>query len=102
MAADARAIEIGGDGIQTVRIGGGSPLALIAGPCVIETRDSCLEQARRVDLTHRIERFCVNERCELLAASIRALGPKRADPSASWSWIRCPTGRCCPRLRSGV
>jgi 2-dehydro-3-deoxyphosphooctonate aldolase (KDO 8-P synthase) len=33
--------------IGPVRVGGGLPLALIAGPCVIETRDLCLRIAER-------------------------------------------------------
>lgn len=39
----ARAVSIGG-----VRIGGRAPLALIAGPCVIESRRACLDLARRL------------------------------------------------------
>jgi len=39
----ARGVKIGG-----VRVGGRSPLALIAGPCVIESRAGCLEIARRL------------------------------------------------------
>jgi 2-dehydro-3-deoxyphosphooctonate aldolase (KDO 8-P synthase) len=43
-----RVIKVG-----PVRIGGGSPLALIAGPCVIESRAGCLTLARRLaDLAH--------------------------------------------------
>lgn len=38
-----RAVRVGG-----VRLGGRAPLALIAGPCVIESRDGCLEIARRL------------------------------------------------------
>ena len=38
-----RTVDIGG-----VRVGGKSPLALIAGPCVIESRDGCLTLARRL------------------------------------------------------
>ena len=34
--------------IQTVEIGEGCPLALIAGPCVIESRDGCLRIAEQV------------------------------------------------------
>lgn len=38
-----RTVNIGG-----VKIGGRNPLALIAGPCVIESRDGCLDIARRL------------------------------------------------------
>lgn len=38
-----KAVKIG-----TVTIGGGAPLVLIAGPCVIESRQGCLELARRL------------------------------------------------------
>src|SRR5262245_23783470 len=31
-----------------VKIGGGKPLALISGPCVIESRKKCLDTARRL------------------------------------------------------
>ncbi len=42
--------------IGPVRIGGGSPLALIAGPCIIESRRGCLDLARRLaDLAAREE-----------------------------------------------
>lgn len=34
--------------IGSVRVGGRAPLALIAGPCVIESRDGCLELAKRL------------------------------------------------------
>ncbi len=38
-----RVIKVG-----SVRIGGGAPLALIAGPCIIESRAGCLNLARRL------------------------------------------------------
>lgn len=42
--------------LQEVRIGGGAPLVLIAGPCVIESRKGCLELAKRlVQLAHEEE-----------------------------------------------
>ena len=45
----AHVVEIGGsDGTLRVRLGAGVPLVLIAGPCVIESAESCLEQARAV------------------------------------------------------
>lgn len=34
--------------VHGVKIGGGHPLVLMAGPCVIETRESCLDIARRL------------------------------------------------------
>ncbi|MFH1201883.1 MAG: 3-deoxy-8-phosphooctulonate synthase [Candidatus Omnitrophota bacterium] len=34
--------------VKNIKIGGGSPLVLIAGPCVIEDKSSCLETARRL------------------------------------------------------
>jgi len=44
-----RTVTIGG-----VKVGGGNPLVLIAGPCVIESRAACLQLARRlVDLAQR-------------------------------------------------
>src|SRR5919201_3325347 len=39
----ARGVRVG-----PVTIGGGAPLALIAGPCVIESRDAALRHAERV------------------------------------------------------
>jgi len=39
----ARGVRVG-----TVTVGGGAPLALIAGPCVIESRDAALRHAERV------------------------------------------------------
>ena len=39
----ARAVAVG-----RVKVGGDNPLVLIAGPCVIETRTSCLDLARRL------------------------------------------------------
>jgi len=39
----ARAVRVG-----TVTIGGGTPLVLIAGPCVIESRDAALRHAERL------------------------------------------------------
>jgi 2-dehydro-3-deoxyphosphooctonate aldolase (KDO 8-P synthase) len=54
----ARAVEIGGsDGVERVRMGQGAPLALIAGPCVIESAESCLEQARTVAVIAREAEF---------------------------------------------
>lgn len=38
-----KAVKIG-----RVKIGGGAPLALIAGPCIIESRAGCLDLARRL------------------------------------------------------
>jgi 2-dehydro-3-deoxyphosphooctonate aldolase (KDO 8-P synthase) len=43
MAAGHRIVTVGG-----VRFGRGQPLALIAGPCVIESRAACLALARRL------------------------------------------------------
>jgi 2-dehydro-3-deoxyphosphooctonate aldolase (KDO 8-P synthase) len=41
--------------VERVQIGQGRPLALIAGPCVIESESSCLEQARFVrDVARRL------------------------------------------------
>ena len=34
--------------VGSVTIGGGAPLAVIAGPCVIENRDSALRHAERI------------------------------------------------------
>ncbi len=54
----ARVVEIGGsDGTKRVRMGTGAPLALIAGPCVIESAESCLEQARAVAAIAREAEF---------------------------------------------
>ena len=39
----AKQIKVG-----SVRIGGKAPLALIAGPCVIESRKACVELARKL------------------------------------------------------
>lgn len=43
MLSDVRLVEIG-----DVKIGGGNPLALIAGPCVIESEDHCLFMAEKL------------------------------------------------------
>ncbi|MFH1397152.1 MAG: 3-deoxy-8-phosphooctulonate synthase [Candidatus Omnitrophota bacterium] len=41
--------------IQDIKIGGGNPLALIAGPCVIESETNCLDAARRIkDITVKL------------------------------------------------
>ena len=48
----ARTVKMG-----TVPIGRSRPLALIAGPCVIESRKSCLELARRLAKLARDERI---------------------------------------------
>lgn len=46
-----KTIKIGG-----VRIGGGAPLVLIAGPCVIESKRLCLETAARIkEITARLK-----------------------------------------------
>lgn len=39
--------------IGSVRIGGNAPLAFIVGPCVIESREMCLDLARRLDKLSR-------------------------------------------------
>ena len=41
-------VEIGGGDVPRVRVGAGEPLLVIAGPCVIESAESCLEQAKAV------------------------------------------------------
>ncbi len=41
-------VEIGGADVPRVRVGAGEPLLLIAGPCVIESAESCLVQAKAV------------------------------------------------------
>jgi 2-dehydro-3-deoxyphosphooctonate aldolase (KDO 8-P synthase) len=41
--------------IGTITIGGGAPLALIAGPCVIESRDAALRHAERLAAVARRE-----------------------------------------------
>ena len=43
MTASTHAVRVG-----PLEIGGGAPLAVIAGPCVIETRDSALRHAERL------------------------------------------------------
>lgn len=48
----ARNIQAG-----SVRFGGGAPLALIAGPCVIESRAGCLDLARRLASLAKRERI---------------------------------------------
>jgi 2-dehydro-3-deoxyphosphooctonate aldolase (KDO 8-P synthase) len=46
-----RAVSVGG-----VTVGSGNRLALIAGPCVIESKEACLETARRLcDLAEKME-----------------------------------------------
>jgi 2-dehydro-3-deoxyphosphooctonate aldolase (KDO 8-P synthase) len=44
----ARRVRIAGDGVESFEIGAGEPLALIAGPCVIEDAASCLAQAKAI------------------------------------------------------
>lgn len=48
----ARSVKVG-----SWRIGGRQPLALIAGPCVIESRTACLELAERLDRLARRRRI---------------------------------------------
>ncbi|NQU40458.1 MAG: 3-deoxy-8-phosphooctulonate synthase [Lentisphaerae bacterium] len=43
MAVKVKTVSVGG-----VKIGGRNPLVQIAGPCVIESRDACLDLARRL------------------------------------------------------
>ena len=43
--------------VNKIRIGGKNPLALIAGPCVIESRRACLGLARRLAALARTERI---------------------------------------------
>ncbi len=43
--------------IGSVRIGGGAPLALIAGPCIVESRRGCLNLARRLAALAKEERI---------------------------------------------
>jgi len=45
---DVKHVDIGDDAVARVRVGPGEKLALLAGPCVIESVDSCVEQARAV------------------------------------------------------
>ena len=47
-----RTVQIGG-----IRFGGGAPLALIAGPCIIESRAGCLDLARRLAALAAAERI---------------------------------------------
>ncbi|MFC1783159.1 3-deoxy-8-phosphooctulonate synthase [Planctomycetota bacterium] len=50
-----KTIKIGHTDVNTLRIGGGGPMALIAGPCVIESRDLCFQVAEFVkELTGRL------------------------------------------------
>lgn len=50
--APVRAVKAGG-----VRFGGGAPLALIAGPCVIESREMALDLAARLSALAKKERI---------------------------------------------
>lgn len=48
-------LQVGGGEVERVAIGGGAPLALIAGPCVIEGEDRCLRIAAMLaDLGQRL------------------------------------------------
>jgi 2-dehydro-3-deoxyphosphooctonate aldolase (KDO 8-P synthase) len=50
-------VHIGGDGVPAVQVGGGAPLVLIAGPCVIESRAHALgvaEALRDAGRRHRL------------------------------------------------
>jgi 2-dehydro-3-deoxyphosphooctonate aldolase (KDO 8-P synthase) len=50
-----REVEIGGRGTAAIRIGGGRPLAWIAGPCVIEDRDTMATTAAALkELSQRL------------------------------------------------
>ncbi len=41
--------------VREIPIGGGNPLVLIAGPCVIESEDLTLKTAERIrEITHRL------------------------------------------------
>ncbi|MCH9022656.1 MAG: 3-deoxy-8-phosphooctulonate synthase, partial [Planctomycetes bacterium] len=47
-----KTLTIGDNNVQNCTIGPGAPLALIAGPCVIESKDLCFELAQTLkDLT---------------------------------------------------
>ncbi len=49
---NVKTVSIGG-----VKVGGRQPLALIAGPCVIESREACLDLARRLTRLAKRERI---------------------------------------------
>src|SRR5437867_11555277 len=71
----ARGVRVG-----TVTVGGGAPLALIAGPCVIESRDAALRHAERVrDLATRaglpvVYKSSFDKANRTSAASFRGIG----------------------------
>lgn len=44
----SRSFELGGPAVRAVRVGGDSPLFLIAGPCVIESGSQAMDTAQRV------------------------------------------------------
>lgn len=44
----SRSFELGAPVVRPVRIGGGAPLFLVAGPCVIESESHAMETAQRV------------------------------------------------------
>jgi 2-dehydro-3-deoxyphosphooctonate aldolase (KDO 8-P synthase) len=51
-----REVEVGGRGVQPLRIGGGRPLAWIAGPCVIEDRSTMATTAETLkELSVRLQ-----------------------------------------------
>lgn len=41
-------VQIGGNGVKTVTVGKGQPLTIIAGPCVIESREQALQHAASI------------------------------------------------------
>ncbi|MCA8948080.1 MAG: 3-deoxy-8-phosphooctulonate synthase [Planctomycetes bacterium] len=47
-SAPVRLVSVGGGGADNVEFGGGRPFALIAGPCVIESREHTLRHAERL------------------------------------------------------
>ncbi|MCM8757757.1 MAG: 3-deoxy-8-phosphooctulonate synthase, partial [Candidatus Omnitrophica bacterium] len=42
--------------VGNIKIGNNNPLVLIAGPCVIESEELCLETAKRIkEITHKLD-----------------------------------------------
>jgi 2-dehydro-3-deoxyphosphooctonate aldolase (KDO 8-P synthase) len=72
VSSSSREVAIGG-----VVVGGGRPFALIAGPCVIESRDSVLRHAERVASIARKAGVAVVFKCSFDKANRTSLGSYR-------------------------
>lgn len=75
-----KTIEVGGGGVETVRIGNSHPLVFIGGPCAIEGRDHALMMADRIAKVCGklgipwIYKSCYDKDCRSSPTSFHGLG----------------------------